>query len=284
MTDIRAFYQRLDESAPGAAASTGVFRSTPFTRGPWDPRHQHASPPAALLVRAVERLGHGPDPGLVARATLEILGPIPVDDVRVEARVVREGRRIAWCEAAMYVARRVDAPHRGDDPDPEQPVARLTAWRLRTLADPLPVPSTPVEPAPAADGAEVAVPEGWGRGYIDAVEWRWVDGTFERPGPATVWTRLRVAVVDDEPPTGVQRVLAVADSGSGVSAVADPRTLLFVNTELTVHLLRAPVGERVSISARTALDPAGVGLATAMLGDERGQVGTGAQSLFLDRR
>lgn len=284
MTDLRAFYHRIDESAPGGSAATGLFASTPNTRGPWDPRHQHAGPPAALLVRAVQRLGHGPDPGLVARATMEILAPIPVDDVRVVARVVREGRRIAWCQAAMYAARRVDAPHRGDDPEPDQPVARLSAWLLRTTTDPLPVPPTSADPPPASEGVELEVPEGWGRGYLDAVEWRWVEGTFQQPGPATVWTRLLVDLVAGEQPTGVQRVLAVADAGSGVSAVADPRSLLFVNTELTVHLLREPVGDRISIAARTLLDPAGVGLANSVLGDERGQVGTGAQSLFVDRR
>jgi Acyl-CoA thioesterase C-terminal domain len=197
---------------------------------------------------------------------------------------VREGAKVALCEAALYPHARVDAPHHADDPDPGEPIARMTAWRLRTTPGPLDVPPAALAAAPSAAGAEQDVPPGWGRGYLDAVEWCWVDGEFERPGPATVWTRLRVAVVDDEEPTGVQRVLAVADSGSGVSAVASPRDLLFVNTEVSVHLLRAPVGERIWMTASSALDPTGVGLATSTLGDERGQVGVGAQSLFVDRR
>jgi hypothetical protein len=278
-----AFYRRLDESAAGGSASTGLFASTPHTRGPWDRHHQHAGPPSALLVRAVERLGHGPQPGLVARATVDILGPIPVDDLRVEARVVREGRKVALCEASLYLRSRVDSPHHADDPEPGVPLARLTAWRLRTLSEPLDVPTTAVEPAPGA-GQEQQVPEGWGRGYLDAVEWAWVDGRFEQPGPATVWTRLRVAVVDGETPTPVQRVLAVADSGSGVSAVANPRELLFVNTEVSVHLWRAPVGEAIWLRSRSVLDPAGIGVADTVLGDAQGEIGSGRQSLFVAPR
>ena len=35
------------------------FLATEATRGPWDPDAQHASPPAALIGREIERLGGG---------------------------------------------------------------------------------------------------------------------------------------------------------------------------------------------------------------------------------
>ncbi|MEZ5117639.1 MAG: thioesterase family protein [Candidatus Nanopelagicales bacterium] len=279
-----AFYLPLDESAPGGSAVAGVYRSTGHTRGPWDTRHQHAGPPTALLGRAVERLGHAPSPGLLARATVEVLAPIPVADLRVEAHVLREGAKVALCEAQLYAVARADHSPHADDPDPGVPVARMLAWRLRTTRDPLGVPDTPVAAPPDGDGVELPRPENWGGGYVDAVEWRWVDGEFERPGPATVWTRLRVGVVDGEEPTPVQRVLAVADSGSGVSAVADPGSLYFVNTEVSVHLHREPVGDAIWMSAESVLDPHGVGMARSTLGDRHGGVGGGAQTLFLDRR
>src|SRR5919108_4856364 len=47
---------------------------TELTRGPWDPDAQHAGPPAALLGRAIERIGsedaggEGP-PAMVGRVT-----------------------------------------------------------------------------------------------------------------------------------------------------------------------------------------------------------------------
>ena len=53
-------------------------------------------------------------------------------------------------------------------------------------------------------------------------------------------------------------------------------------TELTVHLPRLPEGEWVCLDAASTLQPSGVGLATSRLWDERGAIGTGAQSLFVD--
>ena len=36
-------------------AREGRFVSSELTRGPWDPGHQHAGPPAGLVGRALER-------------------------------------------------------------------------------------------------------------------------------------------------------------------------------------------------------------------------------------
>src|SRR5204862_3417808 len=64
----------------------GRFRATTHTSGPWDPRFQHAGPPAALLGRALERCA--PRDGFVfARFTYEILRPVPVAEGVVRFRV-----------------------------------------------------------------------------------------------------------------------------------------------------------------------------------------------------
>ena len=58
-------------------------------------------------------------------------------------------------------------------------------------------------------------------GYAHAVEWRWAHGGWEDRGPAAVWTRMRIPIVEGEEPTPRQRVMAVADSGNGASNVLD---------------------------------------------------------------
>src|SRR5947199_377466 len=55
------------------------FLPTELCRGPWSPDAQHGGPPAALLARAVERLGGG-DGMQVARLTVELLRPVPATD------------------------------------------------------------------------------------------------------------------------------------------------------------------------------------------------------------
>ncbi len=91
-------------------------------------------------------------------------------------------------------------------------------------------------------------------------------------------------LVADEPPSPLQRLFAVADSGSGVSNVLDPGRWLFINSELTVHLHREPAGEWVGLDAATLLGPDGVGTATSALHDRDGQVATGAQALLVRHR
>ena len=46
-------------------------------------------------------------------------------------------------------------------------------------------------------------------------------GSFLEPGPATVWMRPRVPLVEGEEFTPLQRVMVAADGGNGVSAPLD---------------------------------------------------------------
>ena len=119
-------------------------------------------------------------------------------------------------------------------------------------------------------------------GYAHAVEWRWVRGGWEDRGPATVWTRARIGVVEGEEPSPRQRVMVVADSGNGASNVLDWSKYLFINTELTVHFVREPVGEWVCLDAETRIAQAG--LASSVLSDRTGPVARGAQALLVAPR
>ena len=100
------------------------FVSTELTRGPWDPDSQHAGPPAALIWRAVERLGGGRiggedgPPAQVGRITYEVLRAIPIAPLRVTAEVVRPGRRVEMFEAILT-------------DDRGEALMRAEGWRLR---------------------------------------------------------------------------------------------------------------------------------------------------------
>ena len=59
---------------------------------------------------------------------------------------------------------------------------------------------------------------------------------------------------------------------------------LFINTELTVHLFRLPVGEWLCLDAVSRIDPGGIGVAESVLWDEQGRIGRGNQSLLVAPR
>jgi len=245
----------------------GTWRATPHTMGPWDERAQHGGPPSALLGRAIQRCAPRDDM-IVARFTCEILGAIPVGDLDVQARLARPGRSVEFLEAVATAGGRE--------------VARASAWRvLRTTSESIPAS----DPPPALPDHDTGLPPaGWIDGYLSAVEWRPVRGQFGEPGPATVWTRLRYPLVPDEETGPLERVLAVADSGNGLSGELDITKWLFINPELTVHLHREAAGEWVCLDAQTAISAGGAGLATSVLSDSSGRLGVGAQSLLISPR
>lgn len=246
----------------------GRWSSTVHTTGPWDERFQHGGPPSALLARAVERC-EPRDDAVVARMTVEILGPVPVGQLEVRARVLRPGRSVELVEAVLSADGR-DA-------------ARAAAWRVRRTEQ-AGVPPRHTAPPPLPGVTPATLPRGgWIDGYLSAVEWRFVQGRFDVPGPATVWSRLRHPLVPGEEPSPLQRVLAVADSGNGLSSELD-LSWHFINPELTVHLHREAVGEWVCVDAQTAISRGGAGLATTVLSDIDGPVGVGAQSLLVAPR
>jgi len=111
-----------------------------------------------------------------------------------------------------------------------------------------------------------------------------VRGHFTEPGPATAWARLRYPLVADEETSPLERVLAVADSGNGLSGELDITRWHFINPELTVHLHREAAGEWICLDAQTAISAGGAGLATSVLSDQAGQIGVGAQSLLISPR
>jgi hypothetical protein len=248
------------------AEDGGRFVPTEATTGPWDPEAQHAGPPAALLGRAIERCE--PREGMrVGRITCEILGPVPLEPLTVEAGVVRPGRSVEMLEASLS--------------GPEGALMRARAWRLQAGEHALHLDEELRPPGPEEGTPSDFPGAGHHFGYHEAMEYSFVRGGWRHPGPATVWMRPRVPIVEGEEPGPLERVLVAADSGNGVSAALDWRTHLFINTELTVHLMRALSGEWVCLDAVTRVD--GLGLTETTLWDERGRIGRAAQTLLVRR-
>src|SRR3954453_18033558 len=78
-----------------------TFVPTGLARGPWSPDAQHGGPPAALLMRAIEAID-SPQPMQVARATFELLRPVPLAPLTITTSTVKAGRRVQVLGASLF--------------------------------------------------------------------------------------------------------------------------------------------------------------------------------------
>jgi len=257
-------YEPLHETA---------FRATPLTIGPWSPEHQHAGPPSALLLRAVERAAAPHGLTHIARLTVNLPRPIPVGEVQITVKVDHQGRSAAHFSGQMLAG--------------GKPVALFTAV-AQAEAD-LPIPdATPGHPPPHAPRAfedSTPAPMGFSGnfGYAKLMETRVASGAFHK-GPCAVWFRPRFPLVAGEPWSPYALIPAAADSGNGISAALDFARYSFVNCDLTINLFRRPVGEAVCVDARSWFAANGCGLAESALYDQRGLIGRASQSLAVRAR
>jgi hypothetical protein len=218
-------------------------------------------------VRAIERAAAALGLTHVARLTANLYRPIPIAELRVEVRTEYAGRNAAHFSASLHAE--------------GKEVVRCTALAQREAALALPagLPGHPLPHAPkppdASEAGRFPFKTG-GIGYPDLVESRTAQGVFFR-GPSAVWFRLRHALIEGEAPTPIERVAVAADSGNGISAILDLSRYVFVNSDLTVNLLRKPEGEWICVEAQTLLGPASGGLAEARLYDAQGLIGRSTQ-------
>jgi hypothetical protein len=244
---------------------------TALTRGPWDPRAMHGGAPSALFTHVCEQ--HDPGPAdFVARVTVELFRPVPLEPLTMRVRTIRPGRKVQWLEAALLDA---------DDRE----MTRATVLRLRTTeVDTSGAIGLDAEPAKSRDtgrAPERLLAPG-DVGFWTANDVEIVDGNWTEPGPGAAWFRLRCPVVAGELLSPASRVAAAADFGSGVGNPLRFTHATGINADVTVALHRHPVGEWVCLESGAWANPLGVGLAETRLHDEQGPLGRAVQTLLVE--
>ncbi|WP_435598236.1 thioesterase family protein [Streptomyces anulatus] len=257
-----SFYRRLGPSA---------FEPSRATESPWDQSLQHGGPSAALLLGEIEKTLSGQS--RITGAQIDFFGAIPRTAGTVEVRTLRPGRRVRLDAATLTIGGRV--------------VAEARCWSMATStgADKRvehPTVSLPALPPPGPEQPFPGFPHAWH--YPHAIEWRPVHGNSGQPGPAAVWTRVRVPVVEGEVASPLQRLAVVADSANGISSELALDSFLFVPTALQLSLHRHPVDDWVLLDARTSLSGDGIGTTVADLWDLTGTLGTATQPLLVQPR
>jgi hypothetical protein len=256
----------------------GMYESTPLANAGWYDEGQHGGAFSALIAGHVEAEVPTLTEMQVSRITVEIFRVVPLIPLRIEAEVVREGKRIQHVQASIF-----------DEPGTLLAIGNVQ--RLRVADLPLPDGAAPPDLAiPLPEEVDGRVGEAWGVGqegklmfHRHAMEVREVEGGFEEEGPGTVWMRLTKPVIAGRETTPLQRLVATADFCNGVSRALDYKTWVFMNPDLTVHVARYPDSEWIALAAVSSYGQLGRGLATGTLWDTSGWLGRSTQSLYLDR-
>jgi hypothetical protein len=251
----------------------GVYLATHLTQGPWNPAHQHGGPVSALLAHTVERV-----PTLVpmrcGRLTIDIMRVVPVARLETRARVVREGKRVQLVEAALV----------HDDVE----VARASALRVRTAdsASALTHPRRPDEsPPPPPTRIEESVLAKAGLpvpGFLLALDMHRVTGGLGLGAPACTWFRLKHPVVAGEATSPLVRLAALADFTSGTANFLPIDRWSSINADISIHVLREPIGEWIAVDAVAHVAGDGIGHSRATLYDTSGMVGSGSTAQVVD--
>lgn len=244
------------------------FRGTGYVRGPWDVNACHAGPPTGLMVRALERLVSDK---VLTRMSIEIARPIPMSGFRVETEWRKEGRAVTLTTARIL--------------DDERVYAAAQAMHLREIE--LPAKTAPFDlpdfdasipgPFPITDTLHDE------QAFPTSIEVRYdPSASIGKGGYTVIWMRTRVPLLEDEEPSGFQRICPLADSGNGTSFNEYLDRVLFVNPDLLLSIHRQPEGEWFGAKTISHWGDNGIGMADSELFDRTGPVGRATQNLLLD--
>ena len=259
------------------ASAEPIFRidgnsvvTSPDAAGPWDPRMQHGSAPAALVVWAAEALAT-PVPMQIARVTIDLMRPVPVAPLTIETEVLRQGRKIQLCAVRLLADGVV--------------VVGASVLKIRTQVQALPpgIADLPIE-LPGPDQSMVEPANHAGSPFTKCISMRAARGRFGMVGPGAIWFRVDRPLIEGSPVSQVMRAVVAADFSNGTSSVLDFWRWTFINADLTVNLARQPVGEWILVDGECWVGPDGAGLAMSRLADERGYFGRAVQSLVIEKR
>ncbi|MFO1265841.1 MAG: thioesterase family protein [Rubrivivax sp.] len=257
-----------EEGLPAAAftvLSPRAVLASALTRGPWDPQHQHAGPPIAMVCRAIETIAQEHGLTHIGRLTANLLRPLPIGELEIEVVTDYSGRNAAHYSARLW----------GQGKER----ARFTALAQREAELVLPeaIDGHPLPQAPKTPVASVhRMPFGKRlAGYADLVENRIASGVLPRPlrrGSGCEAAR-RARGAERLPARGRGRRFGQRHLGR-----ARLRALQLRQLRPDDQPAAAPA-RRVDLRRflRTLLAPNGCGLAESQLFDEAGLIGRATQ-------
>lgn len=233
------------------------------SRSPWNPAAINGMSLAGLLMHLAAQV-EAPGPMLPAHVTVDILRPVPFAPTLTRTAITREGKKMQMVESYLLAAGEV--------------VARARVLRVREAPSPRVVVDMPY-PSPEDVGLTPFFPPTQALGRL--IETRLIAGGTVGAPRGAIWARFNSELAPGIPIVGLVQAAMLSDFGNGLSRITDAREWSFANLDISMHLVRRPVGEWMLVEADGLLDGLGVGLSNMMLADQLGQLGRAHQTLFI---
>ncbi len=233
--------------------SAGCFHPTEWALSRWGNDSLNGPAVVGLAARFLE-LDYGAEGFLPTRLTADLFRSAHRVPTEVRTRLVRDGRRIrnAECDVlqgGMVVARATMVSYRQSGPPPGQEWAGQDSF-----------------PAPAGVAGPV---------YLigsDGEAWTASSAEHQNTARKRVYHRT-LDVVEGEQPSPFVRTVVAAEATSLVTNLGT-RGIGYINGDLTVGMVRLPVGDYIGVQADSHWCSQGVAVGAATLFDDGGAFGT----------
>ena len=203
--------------------------------------------------------------------TIEFFTAIPIKPCEIKVEKIRVGKKIELLKG-LYIA-------------DGKTVLLAHAWRINSqIGVSKPISDgfeTPQLPGPQVQKSYPGVKY---FPYIEALEWRFTKGDFDNMGPATVWTKPKIPLIQGLEIDGLDALFLMIDSANGVSAELSILNWTFVPIDMTVGLYCQPIGPWIGMAARTAIGHEGIGQTTTTIFDTKGSLGNSIHTLYVRPR
>lgn len=266
MSDGNFLYQREGD----------LFIPSEWAGSPWSSTAQHGGPVNALFMHGVESAAL--EVGMqIARLTVDLFKPVPLEPLRLSSVFLRRGRRLAVVE--LNLRRRND----------ETALCSARAVLVAPREGLAPMFRRDVAPIPGPEGLDSIsiMPEEYRRRVPPGFHWS-LELRMTRDATGSIaWITTPLDFLEGEPMTPHVLCAAVADLTFGVGSHLHPKdrmaptqtSMMLINTDTTLHLERPPEGVWFAFAEGLLVDQRGVGLSEVTIHDSAGRVGRAAQTL-----
>jgi len=255
--------------------SGDVYAPTQWAGSPWSRELQHGGPVCGLMASAAEAAAG--ETGLrVARLSVDLYRPTPLEPLALAWRFVRRGRRLALVEARL----------RHGDAD----VTRGTALLLAPNGEIASAWLEPEPPPPGPEGVDAIpfLPRDYlaktPPGFHRSIEVRLAEDALG----LALWATTPLDLIDGQATSALVRAAMLSDLTFGLNTrmllrrslvPADAKRVALINADVTLYLERPPEGDWIAMRHGSVRSLDGIGIAEVVQLDRGGRYGRSIQAL-----